>query len=453
MNSKNNSVNREIFRLALPAVVSNISVPLLGLSDTAISGHLGSAAYIGAIAVGSMMLNVAFWLFGFLRMGTTGLVAEAFGAGDQGMQRRLLRVSVVIALLIGVLFIMLRTPLSRALLMLMAPESAVDANARAYFDICVMGAPALLATMAVNGWFVGMQSTVRAMAVSVTVNVINILLSLWLVFGVDMGFLGVAYGTLIAQWTGLCLALVMARAYMRRTAESGGMASSPALSLGKVLKRYFTVNVNLFFRSACVMAVSMTVTAVGARLGEVTLAGNAVMMQFFIFFSYFMDGFAFAAEALVGRAKGSLDASLYSRSVRWLLIWSGCMGVLFFAVYAVGAEEIGAMITDEENVLAALSAYRIWIMLIPLLTVAAFIFDGFFIGLSRTGAMLASTLIASAVFFMIVFVPSMIGEGRAYCPDNNRLWLAFLTYLFLRGVLLAVVLPRSRSLFADKSVS
>ena len=434
-------MNREIMRLALPAVVSNVTVPLLGLTDTAVSGHLGSSTYIGAIAVGSLMLNVAFWLFGFLRMGTTGLVAEAFGARDCRRIRRLLTMSLCVGLLFGLLFILLRAPLSDLLLSVLAPGSNVDALARSYFNVCVFGAPALLGTMSVNGWFVGMQSTVRAMTVSITTNVINILLSVWFVFGTGIGFIGVAYGTLCAQWFGLLFALAMAWPLFRRyrPARDAETKSTYPRGLKADFKRFFGVNVNLFFRSACVMAVSMTITSVGSRLGDVTLAANAVMMQFFIFFSYFMDGFAFAGEALVGRSKGSGDNALYRLSVKWLLIWSAVMGTIFFTVYAIAATDIASLITDDRAVIAHVSRYRLWLVLIPVLTVMAFIFDGFFIGLTRTGSMLAVTLTATAVFFAICFVP----VGGSYLPSNGRLWSAFLTYLFLRGFLLAIRLPHN----------
>ncbi len=427
-------INREILRLAVPAVISNVTVPLLGLSDTAISGHLGSPVFIGAIAVGSLMLNVAFWLFGFLRMGTTGLVAEAFGSKDGLRIRRLLKTSLIFGLLLGLLFICVRKPLADLLLSIISPGSEVNASARRYFGLCVFGSPALLATMAVNGWFVGMQSTVRAMIVSIVTNVINILLSLWFVFGLRLGFIGVAYGTLCAQWLGLLLALCLTIPLYRRF-NADLTAGGAGRRLSDDLKRFFGVNVNLFFRSACVMAVSMTVTSVGSRLGDLTLASNAVMMQFFIFFSYFMDGFAFAGEALVGRAKGSADNLLYHLSVKWLLVWSAAMGVIFFAVYAIAAEDIASLITDESGVVANLMRYKVWLVLIPVLTVAAFIFDGFFIGLTKTRVMLIATLAATAAFFAICFIPSSL-------PSNHRLWGAFLTYLFLRGVLLAAVLPR-----------
>lgn len=459
MKRENREINSEILRLAVPAVVSNVTIPLLGLSDTAISGHLGSASFIAAIAVASMMLNVAFWLFGFLRMGTTGLVAEAFGARDRLRSRRLLLTSVGVGLLFGVLFIILRAPLADLLLGIMAPDDNVDSLAREYFDLCIFGAPALLATMSVNGWFVGMQSTVRAMAVSIVTNVVNILLSVWFVFGLDMGFIGVGYGTLLAQWLGLFIAVLIALPFYRKFSkemEAGGLsisvetsesvplsAARPIPGFLSDLKRFFGVNINLFFRSACVMAVSMTVTSVGSRLGDLTLATNAVMMQFFVFFSYFMDGFAFAGEAMVGRAKGGRDSELYRIAVRWLLVWSGAMGVIFFVGYAFSATGIASLMTDNHEVVENVARYRIWLMMIPLLTVMAFIFDGFFIGLTRTRAMLFVTLAATVTFFAVAFIPfGALSDSVSRLPDNNRLWGAFLTYLFLRGILLAFALPR-----------
>ena len=337
------NLNKEILRLSLPAIVSNITVPLLGLSDTAISGHLGRPEFIAAIAVASMMLNVAFWLFGFLRMGTTGLTAEAFGASDNRRILSVLMRSVLIALTVGVLFVILRRPMAEILLDFVGAERGVRELALEYYLLCIFGAPALLSTMSFNGWFVGMQSTFTAMIVSISVNVINIALSLLFVFVFDMGFIGVGWGTLIAQWIGLLIAAVLFVRFLRRHDIHVGEGN---LLRGGFAK-FFRVNTNLFFRSACVMMVSMSVTAAGARLGSVTLAANAVMMQFFVFFSYFMDGFAFTGEALTGRFSGAGDFVMLRRSVRQLLVWSAGMALSFFLIYFFGLHAITSFITDD----------------------------------------------------------------------------------------------------------
>ena len=435
------NLNKEILRLSLPAIVSNITVPLLGLSDTAISGHLGRPEFIAAIAVASMMLNVAFWLFGFLRMGTTGLTAEAFGASDNRRILSVLMRSVLIALTVGVLFVILRRPMAEILLDFVGAERGVRELASEYYLLCIFGAPALLSTMSFNGWFVGMQSTFTAMIVSISVNVINIALSLLFVFVFDMGFIGVGWGTLIAQWIGLLIAAVLFVRFLRRHDIHVGEGN---LLRGGFAK-FFRVNTNLFFRSACVMMVSMSVTAAGARLGSVTLAANAVMMQFFVFFSYFMDGFAFTGEALTGRFSGAGDYVMLRRSVRQLLVWSAGMALSFFLIYFFGLHAITSFITDDALVIDEVMRYKFWVVLIPVLTVAAFIFDGFFIGLTRTGVMLLFTALAGVIFFVAGDFSIGFSDSRGLIfhtsPDNNRLWGGFLAYLLFRGVSLAAALP------------
>ena len=279
-------INREIIRLSVPAILSNITVPLLGLCDTAIAGHLGADSFIGAIAVGSMMINVTFWLFGFLRMGTTGLTAQAFGADDAVALRTVFSRAVTLGAAIGTLLLLLMYPLREMLLTLISPDEPIRSLASRYYTIVLMSAPALLATNAVQGWLFGMQTTLIPMTVAIATNVINIAISLTMVLIFHTGFIGVAIGTLSANWLGLLLALILARR------KAGGKLWIPFRDVftdREGLGRFFRVNSDIFFRSAAIMAVSLGVTAIGSRLGALTLAANAVMMQVFNFFSFFMD--------------------------------------------------------------------------------------------------------------------------------------------------------------------
>lgn len=429
---KRESIDRNILRLAAPAIVNNITVPLLGLCDTAIAGHLGRASYIGAMAVGAMMLNVVYWLCGFLRMGTSGLAAQACGAGDAAMSRDVLRKALTIACAVGACALSLQVPLERLLLRVIAPDPEVTALAAEYFRILIWAAPAQLCIMAVSGWFIGMQNTVVPMAVAIGVNIVNIALSLTLVFGFGLGFAGIAAGTLCANWVGAVAALLLARRRMRdarRHGERGAGGGAGRVRWG----RFFSVSGDLFVRSACIMGVTLAMTSAGARLGETTLAANAVMMQFFLFFSYFMDGFAFAAEALVGKSTGAGDVALVRRDVAALMKWGAVMAVAFLLIYAGGAEAITGLLTDNGAVRWAVGEMRWWLVALPPVTVAAFIFDGVFIGMSRTRALLVTTLVAAAAFFAI-----MLGAGRGETPPNGVLWLAFETYLLLRGLLLGL---------------
>lgn len=428
-------INREIIRLSVPAILSNITVPLLGLCDTAIAGHLGADSYIGAIAVGSMMINVTFWLFGFLRMGTTGITAQAFGANDTAALRTVFSRAVTLGAAIGLLLVLLLYPLRETLLTLIAPEEPIRGLASRYYTIVLMSAPALLATNAVQGWLFGMQTTLIPMIVAIATNVINIATSLTLVLVFQTGFIGVAVGTLAANWLGLLLALILARR------KAGGKLWIPfreVLGDREGLGRFFRVNSDIFFRSAAIMAVSLGITAIGSRLGALTLAVNAVMMQFFNFFSFFMDGLAFTAEALTGRFAGARDFPMLRRSRNALLLWSAAMAAVFFLIYFFASDPIVALITDSPTVRADIRNYHLWLSLIPPLTVAAFIFDGFYIGLTATRSMLLATMISALIFFGICFIHA---DGIAL-PDNGRLWTAFLVYLAGRGTILAAISPR-----------
>lgn len=439
-------LDRAIMRLALPAIVTNVTVPLLALCDTAVCGHLGETRALGAIAVGGMMINVAYWLFGFLRMGTTGLGATAYGAGDSRGMGLVFWRSLLLGLLLGGALMVCRGPLCGMLLEVAGATPDVSDMAARYYSICICGAPALLGTMAVTGWMIGMQSTVLPMLVAVAGNIVNIGLSLWFVFGLGLGFPGVAWGTLGAQWFGLMLALALALRMRGGTVWPGWIA----IVSGEGLARYFSVNSNLFFRSMCIMAVSMAVTSVGARLGTVTLAANAVMMQFFIFFSYCMDGFAFAGEALTGRYAGAGEMPMVRRSVRRLLLWSLAMAVGFLLVYAVGWDMIASLITDRAEVQAEVVRYRWAVLLIPPLSVGAFIYDGFYIGLTETAMLLRATLAAAALFFIVLGI-SAWSSGTGL-PVNGMLWTAFLGYLLVRGAVLSVALPRTLSVRCIKGI-
>lgn len=431
-------LNKEILRLSIPAIISNITVPILGLSDTTISGHLGSELYIGAIAVGTMMFNVVFWLFGFLRMGTTGLTAQAYGARDNDECRKLLVRACALGLIIGVVILLLHIPIRWLLLLLISPEGQVADYASDYFNICIWGAPALLFNMAVMGWFLGVQNTVVPMIISVSVNIVNIILSLCFVFLFDMGFEGVAYGTMISNWVGVGIAILYVLKFYEWRFQK--ICRTDILQLSD-MGRFFKINTDIMFRSACIMSVSLTVTSIGAQLGALTLAANAIIMQFFILFSYFMDGFAFAAEALSGKFVGARDLQNLKRVINRLLLWALGVASVFTIIYIGGYKFIVSFITNEANVIATVDKYSLWLKLIPLVTVAAFIYDGIYIGLTATRQMLIATFLSAMAFLSICFIHPF-GGNLIDLPQNHTLWIAFLTYLLLRGVMLGLYSKR-----------
>lgn len=431
-----NKIDKAIFRIALPAVVSNITVPLLGVCDTAVTGHLGHPRFIAAIAVGTMMLNVLFLSLGFLRMGTTGLTAQAYGASDRRAIRLSFTRALLLAFAIGLMLILLQNPLLYMLMHLIGVGKGAGSLAQSYYSICIWGAPFLLGTMAVSGWFLGMQDSSRPMLIAVLTNVVNIAASVVLVFPLRLGFVGTAIGTLSANCLSLLLALLLVRRFCGGTLPLAPLRE--AVRLGG-LRRFFKVNTDIFLRSIFIMAVSLDITATGARLGELTLAANAIVMQLFFIFSYFMDGFAFSAEALSGKCAGAADYPALRCMLRRLMMWATLLAMLFTVAYAFGYPAFTRMLAPEPEVLVAVSRFRLWIALLPLCSFLAFIFDGVYIGLTATRPMLIVTAAASVLFFVLnSILPSV-------CPDMDAggcMWMAFIVYLSLRGVALTCRCPR-----------
>ncbi len=434
-------MNRDILRLALPSIVSNITVPLLGLADVTIMGHMGEARFIGAIAVGSMIFNMVYWLFGFLRMGTSGLTAQAYGREETTMP--LLKKSLGIALLFGLLIVLLQWPLREFSLWVMEPSAEVRELVIPYYNICVWGAPAVLGLFALNGWYVGMQNTRIPMFIAVAQNIINIVASVLFVFGFGMGIEGAALGTMIAQWFGFLVAFFLlpsrtglffsdASSSSNASASSVGAGFSSGVSIsgsfGELGHDFFF----LFLRTLCLVAVNTYFTAAGAQQGTLILAANTLLMQLFTIFSYFMDGFANAGEALAGRYYGAQDRENLSKVIRYLFGWGGGMIVLFSLLYGVGGTAFLHLLTNDATVVEMAGDYLPWAVLIPLCGMVAFIWDGIFIGITATRGMLISCFVAAVAFFAVWF-------GLHALWGNHALWLALLTFLFLRGAVQTVL--------------
>ena len=416
--------NREILHIALPSIVSNITVPLLGLIDAAIVGHLGAASYIGAIAVGGMLFNIIYWIFGFLRMGTSGMTSQAYGQKDEAETMRILARSIGVGMLIALALIILQYPIERIAFTLMKATPEVERLASLYFRICIWGAPAVLGLYSISGWCIGMQNSRFPMYVAITQNIVNILASLVLVYGFGMKIEGVAIGTLVAQYSGLLMAIGLWSSHFKRLLP---YVQLHTLLAKGAIRRFFQVNRDIFFRTLCLVAVTMYFTSAGAAQGEVVLAVNTLLMHFFTFFSYVMDGFAYAGEALVGKHLGANDRPALRQMVHQLFIWGIGLSVAFTLVYGIGGKEFLGLITNEQSVIAASSAYFYWVLAIPLAGFAAFLYDGIFIGATATRWMLRAMFIASAAFFLIYY-------GCRGVMGNHALWLAFIIYLALRGI-------------------
>ena len=426
--------DRQILKIALPSIVSNITVPLLGLVDVSIVGHLGAAAYIGAIAVGGMLFNIIYWLFAFLRMGTGGMTSQAFGARNLKEVMRLLLRSVLLGIGLGVLLILLQHLLCELALYLIAPPTAEVAQlTRTYFNICIYGAPAMLGLYGVTGWFLGMQNSRSPMWVAIVQNVVNILCSLLLVYGFGLKVDGVALGTLIAQYAGFLTALFLLMRHYRRLMRylPEHLFSAKALHTlwnRTAMARFFSVNRNIFLRTLCLVTVTLFFTSAGAAQGEVILAVNTLLMQLFTLYSYIMDGFAFAGEALSGRYIGARHAEAFFSTVRRLFGWGALMSLLFTLTYALGGASFLQLLTSDEEVIAASATYFPWALLIPLCGLAAFIWDGIYIGATATRGMLLSMAVATLTFFLLYAALHTIW-------GNHALWLAILAYLLQRGLM------------------
>lgn len=411
-----------IAAIAIPAIITNITTPLLALSDVAILGHAGSAPLLAAIAVGGTMFNMLYWLFGFLRMGSSGLTAQACGAGSSTFA--VLYRSLLLGVGIGTLMVVLQRPLLSLLLMLIEADGGTSALASSYYNICVYGAPATLGMLSLTGWCVGMQNSRLPMYTSIFINVLNILLSVWMVFGLGMSIRGVAAGTLTSQWAGFILTLYLIR-------RKYGLRAVPVREWVSGLGHFFRVNLDIMLRTACLIGVTLWFTRTGASQGDVVLAANVLLMQFFTFFSFFIDGIAFAGEALVGHYHGARNEEMLRRCVRYLLVAGFITALVFTVLYAVGSDVAIGLLTTDGAVVDTASEYTLWVLSIPLMGFMAFTFDGVFIGLTATRAMLLSMALATAVYFA-VYAATFRAMG------NHGLWLAFVAYLGVRGVCLAV---------------
>lgn len=423
-------MNKQILHIALPSIISNITVPLLALVDTTIVGHLGSASYIAAIALGGMIFNMIYWLFNFLRMGTGGLTAQAYGANQHQATSYILLRSLTIAGGIALTLLLLQRPIFQVTFHFVTATAEVRSLASIYFNILIWGAPAMLVLYSFTGWFLGMQNARIPMCIAITQNVVNIAVSTLLVFGCHLKIEGVALGTLISQYTALLLAVIFC---LTKFDVKQHFELKAILDIN-TLKRFFQVNRDIFLRTLCLIAVTTYFTSAGSTQGELTLAANTLLMQFFIIFSYFMDGFAYAGEALGGRYFGAHDRLNFQRVTRCLFAWGGALSVLFFFIYFLSGTSLLHLLTDDSQVINRAQQYLPIIYFIPLISFAAFLFDGLYIGTTATRYMLISMFCASAAFFVLINVCTL---------SNTLLWLAFLVYLGGRGLMQAFLFKKA----------
>ena len=417
----------------MPSIVSNITVPLLGMIDLAITGHLGNQSFIGAIAVGSMLFNIMYWMFGFLRMGTSGLTAQAFGESNKEKITETLYQGVTVSAAISLLLLVLSPLIFIGAMEFIAPSPAVRELVGKYFRICVAGIPASLLLFVLNGWYIGMQNTRIPMTIAISQNILNILASIFFVYGIGMKLEGIALGTVIAQWGGALASIWLLRKRYREYIRQSNSFKKTVLNSN--LSQYLLVNRDIFFRTLCLIGIHFYFIAAGAKGGDTILAVNAVFMQFFTLYSYFIDGMAYAGEALVGKAVGARDKVGYAKTLRGLFILSGLLTLLFTLVYAFFNADLLTLFTDNEEVLKSSKDYLLWTLFFPICGMAAFIWDGVYIGATLPRYMLLSTLLGIIVFFALYLSLSPMFE-------NHALWLAFLSNLAVRGIILTMFKER-----------
>ena len=434
------SLNSQILRLAIPSILANITIPLVGVVDTAIVGHIANATYIGGIAIGTMLFDLLYWNFGFLRVGTSGMTAQAYGRGDRVECARLLGQSLSIALIGAILLWVIQWLFLTAALAIVPCSTEVASFAREYFFIRIWAAPATLSLMAFKGWFIGMQDTVSPMITDIVVNVVNMLVSYFLAVYTPMGAMGVAYGTVVAQLTGLLLALILCLVkYRTIVQEVWKILSDKAIRLlgDQEMKRFMSLNGNLFIRSLCFMVVYVGFTSLASKYGDVELAVSTIMMKLFMLFSYFVDGFAYAGEALVGKEFGYRKSDIgnrvssISRVVRLLFAWSLGVGVLFTIIFAVWSGDFYRAMTSDTTVLSRLADYTGWLIAMPIVSTLAFMWDGVYAG-ATAGKQIRNAMIYAASGFVLCYVTTY------WCLGIQGLYIAYFAHLVARVLYLTL---------------
>ncbi|PSW19314.1 MATE family efflux transporter DinF [Photobacterium sanctipauli] len=423
------SLHRQVFALALPMVLSNITVPLLGLVDAAVIGHLDYAWYLGGVAVGGTMINVTFWLLGFLRMATTGLSAQAYGASDKDAQATVFIQGVALAWLLALILIVFHQPVSQLIFQFSSASDEVKHYAEQYFSIRIWGAPAALANFVIMGWLLGTQNAKLPMWLLIVTNVVNIVLDVLFVIGLGWKVQGAAAASVLAEYSGLLLGLwFVSRQWLAQALPSAkAKLGSVRHGIGRLLK----LNRDIFLRSLCLQLAFTFMTFQGATLGDNVVAANAVLMSFLMLVSYAMDGFAYAMEAMVGKAIGARNRDELGRTMVGTTFWSLMISLVITFAFGVFGRDIIALISDIPTVQQEAAIYLPWLAAVPLVSMWCFLLDGIFIGATRGREMRNSMFFATCSFFAIWWWLADFG--------NHALWGAMLGFMAMRGIGLAAI--------------
>lgn len=432
-NISGKSLNRNVLSLAGPSILANITVPLVGLVDMAIAGHIGNAAALGGLAVASMLFDLLYWNFGFLRIGTGGITAQAYGRKDNRGMVDTLSQGLATAWGAATLCILIQWFFVEAAFKLIVCSPEVETIAREYFFIRIWAAPATLSLFAFKGWFIGMQNTLFSMVVDLWVNLVNMAASWFLAFHTPLGMAGIAWGTLIAQWTGFFLAALLCMLRYK------GLMAELSLRRSirwRYIKGFFKINTDLFIRSLAFMVIYVGFTSLAAAFGDVELAVSSVMMKMFMLFSYFIDGFAYAAEALVGRFIGERNRGGVRSTVKCVFVWGFLISLLFTVVYAIIPMPVIGLLTDDLQVLEGCRPFIFWLVLMPVASCVAFVWDGIYIGATASAAM-RNCMLASAFLFVLSYLILKPSLGI------QALYAAYFVHLLARSAYLTVKYRRS----------
>ena len=456
------SINKEILKLAIPSILANITVPIVGMVDIAVAGHLdaNAATLIGGIAIGTMLFDLLYWNFGFLRVGTGGLTAQAYGRGDRKECARIFSRAIGIALACAIVLIALQWVFLKAAFLFVDCTLQVRDLASRYFYIRIWAAPATLSLMAFKGWFIGMQDSVSPMITDLIVNGMNVLMSFVLALGVaaigfeGIGFAGIAVGTLVAQYSGLVAAVLLVLVkYRKNTLSTLGRADLKEVFKGSETRRFFVMNTDLFVRSLCFIAIYIGFTVISARYGDLLLAVSSILMKLLMIFSYFTDGFAYAGEAMTGKYIGAKDGFMLRQTVKWTFVWSMGIALIFMGIYHFAGVPMLKMMTSDPQVVEASIRYLPWLLLMPVIGCAAFTWDGIYIGATASKA-IRNSMLWAAFFFALVwfigilclnhFMPSAAASSSAAPATRygilamHILMAAYFAHLLARTVYLTV---------------
>jgi len=422
-------VNKEIFRLAIPNIISNLTVPILGMVDLALLGHLESEVYIGAIALGGMIFNIIYWGFGFLRMGTGGFTAQAYGREDKQEVALVLGRSLLVGLAGGILILILQYPISMLSFWIMDGSREVEVLAKEYFTIRVFAAPATISLYALTGWFLGMQNARYPLIIALVVNVLNLAFNFYFIYELGMKHEGVALGTVLAQYSGLILAVILLlkkyRNYFRYFQLS-------AMMKAKAMKEFFLVNADIVVRTLLLLFTFSFFTNQSAKISNEILAINTILLQYLFIFSYFIDGFANASEALVGKYFGAGNKADLKKVIRRIFLWGIYICIPFTLTYLFAGKNLLYLLTNQPEIIDDASGYLFWIAMVPFVTFAAFIWDGVYIGATATKAM-RNAMIVSA---LLVFLPAYYLLVNLF--GNHGLWFAMMLFMASRGIVLSI---------------